>query len=274
MSCPPGHDHELEPPPLRQRADAVEERREIGVDIDRMLLGSQVVRVREHDQEAEDRVIGRIRIDGFGGDVAREGQPGGDRERPVFSVHDNVGALPAEPMLVLAFSVRPHLEPQANPHRPLEQPARLAERVHDRRVEEDLPQPLAVLAWVLLGLGELRVVDRRFAAPGARPSIVASTSCVLCMPSLDVFLARRNWIWRSVRSAIAQTPYPLANVVDPECVAASLRRNAKRSRPSATLVHPRHRYARPEVTHLCRSTASPNCPYSAAGAGNSCMGTP
>ena len=71
-------------------------------------------------------------------------------------------------MLILAFSVWAHLQPQANPHWPLLQPARLAEGVHDRRVEEELSQPRAVLAGILLGLGELPVVDCRFAAPGTR----------------------------------------------------------------------------------------------------------
>src|SRR5262245_29243141 len=71
-------------------------------------------------------------------------------------------------MLVLALSVRSYLEPQANPHRPLLRPSRLAERVHDRRAEQGLPQSFAVLPWVVLGLGELRVVDCRLSTPGTR----------------------------------------------------------------------------------------------------------
>src|SRR5262249_2193239 len=71
-------------------------------------------------------------------------------------------------MLVFALSVGPHLEPEANPHRSFEQPPRLAKRVHDRGIEESFPQALAILAWNLLGFGELRIVNRRFATPGTR----------------------------------------------------------------------------------------------------------
>src|SRR5262249_26721604 len=46
--------------------------------------------------------------------------------------------------------------------------------------------------------------------------MVASTSWVLCVPSLDVFLARRNWIWRSMRSAIAQSSLSVGECRRPE----------------------------------------------------------
>ena len=51
--CSARHDHEPELPPFGQRADAVEEGRQVRLDIDRLLLGRQVIWACEYDQQAK-----------------------------------------------------------------------------------------------------------------------------------------------------------------------------------------------------------------------------